>query len=411
MTNREHPFYNTPMPFDVSQLRTQVTDFAEGFDAGRKRRADVIVRLLKPLDVRYPNADALLATCLAASTAQGLHWSGALFGQGESINQQFAFGTPPERFALIATDGSQILPDRHKPFQFAYVQAGCACVTYGSPDQSFGNKLSRLKRSRFIPEAELYDETSGELRPPSEISNQRDAMEIELMAQACQLAHAEGFTPIVVADGSIVPFALLGGRNVKQLAAKLLPPVARALDHMKACGALVCGYIDKPNSNALARACKLDGTPFDAVNESLLRKNDGEMAGIVDRHLLEIALKPAQRTALFDPHWEVNEALGDHAMRACYVNFGTGHGTFATIGRIEVPQWCATTSAISTMTAVLQRHANMGEGYPLILKAAHQESVVSKDDARDIEQAIQHELLKHGIVPRGSHKQDAKDRN
>ncbi len=399
------------MPFDVSQLRTQITDFAEGFDAGRKRRAEVIESLLKPLDANYAQADALFATSLAASTAQGLRWSGALFSQGESINQQFAFGASPERFALIATDGSQILPDRHKPFQFAYVQAGCACVTYGSHDQSFGKKLSQLKRSRFIPEAELYDETSGELRPPSEITNRRDAMEIELMAHACQLARDAGFTPIAVADGSIVPFALLGGRNIKQLAPKLLPPVSRALDQMKACGALVCGYIDKPNSNALARACALHGTSFDTVSESLLRTNDGRIAGIVDRHLLEIALKPGQRMALFDPHWEVNDLLGDNAMRACYVNFGTGNGTFATIGRIEVPQWCATTSAISTLAAVLQRHANMGEGFPLILTAAHQESVLSKEDVRDIEQAIQHELLGHGIVPRGSYKQDAKDRN
>jgi hypothetical protein len=396
------------MPIDASQLRAQIIGFADGFDESRKRRADVVADLLKPLEADYTQADAFLAASLAAASVQGLRWSGALFTQGEAISQQFSFDALPERYALIATDGSQILPDRHKPFQFAYVQAGCACVTYGSADQSLGKALSQMKRSRFIPEAELYDEQTGELRPPSEISNQRDALEIALLAEACQMASDAGYTPIAVADGSIVPFALLGGRNVKQLATKLLPPITRALDAIQASGALVCGYIDKPNSNALARACALEGKPFDQISDGLLRANDGRIAGIVDRHLMEIALAPAHRTALFDPNWEVNDVMGMHAMRACYVNFGAGAGIASVVGRIEVPQWC--TSHIGVLAAVLHRHANMGEGYPLILKAAHQESVVGKDDARDIESAIQQELLKRGIVPRGSYKQDAKDR-
>lgn len=397
------------MPVDVSQLRVQVTDFADRFDDGRKRRAEMIVALLKSLADDYPQADALLAACLAAANVQGMGWSGALFTHGEAINQQFAFASLPGHYALISTDGSQILPDRHKPFQFAFIQAGCACVTYGSLDQSLGRQLSQLRRSRLIPEAELYDEQSGELRPSSAITNQRDAMEIELLADACELARAGGFQPIAIADGSIVPFALLGGRNVKQQAAKLLPPITRALAALKACGAYVCGYIDRPNSNAVARACALDGTSFDRITESLLRANDGRIAGIVDRHLMEIALPAERRTAVFDPNWEVNESLGQHAMRASYVNFGPGAGTAAVIGRIEVPMWCA--NHIGTLAAVLQRHANMGEGYPLILKAAHQESVVSKEDHKDIEQALHQELLKRGIVPHGSYKQDAKDLN
>lgn len=397
------------MPIDAAQLRTQIAGFADGFDESRKRRADVMADLLKPLAADYAQADALLAACLAAANAPGLRWSGALFTQGEAINQQFGFDASPERYALIATDGSQILPDRHKPFQFAYVQAGCACVIYGSADQSLGKTLSQLKRSRFIPEAELYDEQTGELRPPSEISNQRDALEIALLAEACQMASAAGYTPIAVADGSIVPFALLGGRNVRQLATKLLPPVTHALDAINASGALVCGYIDRPNSNAIARACALDGEPFGQVTDGLLRANDGRIAGIVDRHLMEMALKPSRRTALFDPNWEVNDLLGVHTMRACYVNFGIGAGIGSVVGRIEAPQWCA--SQMGVLAAVLQRHANMGEGYPLILKAAHQESVVGKDDARDIESAIQQELLRRGIVPRGSYKQAAKDVN
>jgi hypothetical protein len=396
------------MPIDVSLLRAQVNAFAESYDKNRERREDVLRNLLRPLQPDYSSGDALLATCLAATQVQGMRWSGALFKDGEPTNGRFAFGAVPKSYALIATDGSQILPDRHKPHQFAYVQAGCACVTYGTSDQSFGKALQRIKRARLIPEYELYDEQSGELRPPSEISNQRDALEIELMADACCMAREAGLQPIAIADGSIVPFALLGGRNVKLQATKLLPPVARALDAMRASGAWVCGYIDKPNSNAIARACALDGTTYDAISESLLKMNDGRIAGIVDRHLMERALPATKRTALFDPNWEVNDLLHDHAMRACYVNFGSGLGRGAVIGRIEVPMWGV--PHVGDLAAVLQRHANMGEGYPLILKAAHQESVVSKEDAAQIEASIGQALLARGVLPHGSFKQEAKDK-
>jgi hypothetical protein len=395
------------MPTDVSQLRAQIDAFAEQFDASRQRRAEVVEELLRPLRPEYARADALVAACLAASRVHDVRWGGALFTQGEEVNRQSALAAMPERYALIATDGSQILPDRHKPFQFAFVQAGCACVTYGSPDQSLSKRLHRLKRSRLISEDELFDE-NGELKPPSEISNQRDALEVALMAEACRIASDAGHLPVVVADGSIVPFALLGGRNVKQQAGRLLPPIARALDIMRDGGALVCGYIDRPNSNAIAHACAMDGAAYDAVDTRLLKHNDARIAGIADRHLMEIALAPGHRSALFDPAWEVNDLLGAHAMRACYANFGQGTGRAAIIGRIEAPAWCA--AQVGTLAAILGRHARLGEGYPLILKAAHEESVISKDDAREIEQAIELALLTRGIVPRPSSKYSAKER-
>jgi hypothetical protein len=397
------------MPTDVLQLRAQIAAFADRQELSGRDRAAVMPNLLAPLEPTFDGADALLAACLAASRVPDRPWAGALFTQGEPVNLQTPCGSAPERYALIATDGSQILPDRHRPVQFAYIQAGCACVTYGAgADQSLGTRLHRLKRSRLIHEDELYDPDSGELKPSAEISNQRDAMEIQLLAEACEVARSAGFQPIAVADGSIVPFALLGSRNIRVHAQRLLPPIVRALDALRECGALVCGYIDRPNSNAVTRACALNGADYDKIDAAFLRANEAHIRGIADRHLMEIQLRAGHRSATFDPHWEVNELFGAHAMRACYVNFGAGAGRRAVIGRIETPQWCM--GQIDVLAKVLYRHAMLGEGYPLILKAAHDESVISKDDAREIEHAIEQTLVNRGIVQRLSNKQSAKDR-
>lgn len=393
------------MPLDVSSLRKQLADYAEAYQQAQCHRADRLEQLCVPLRDNFAHADALLETC---RNARQLRWAGALFDAGEPINQQFPFGQEPDRYALIATDGSQILPDRHKPFVFAYVQAGCAGLVYGELDHPLNAQLCRLKLSRLIEESELFDESTGELKPPTEVVNQRDLMEVELMARACRMAREADLQPVLVADGSLVPFALLTSRNLTHDAEQLLKPFKAALDVMRACGAWVCGYIDRPNSNSIARACALAGLSPDAATKHNL--SSLTPAGIFDRHLLERELAPARRTALFDPGWEVNAPhyLGEHAMRACYVNFGERWQPV--IARIEAPQWCAGAAEIGALCAVLWRHSRLGNGYPLILKAAHDEAVVSEEDQRALEQAIEQAMLERGVLARASFKQEAKDR-
>jgi hypothetical protein len=133
---------------------------------------------------------------------------------------------------------------------------------------------------------------------------------------------------------------------------------------------------------------------------------------VVDRHVLERVLQPERRSALFDPNWLVNGAkyLNAHAMRACYLNLGNGLGDRAILVRLELPQWCATSQALQTLTGIVQRHARLSpEIYPFILKAAHEEAVIGKDDQREIESALEHELQRRGVRVRYSPKQATKD--
>lgn len=391
------------MPIDFTSLRQQIDSYAEAYRQARDDRAMRLAQLATPLDKGFTQVEALLEVCRKAHC---LHWPVALF-DSELINQQFPFDKEPDCYALIASDGSQILPDRHKPFTFAYIQAGCAGIVYGNPAQRLlSEQWRQLKRVKLIEERALFDEDTGELKPPAEVINQRDLMEIELLAEACRMAHDAGLQPVLVADGSLVPFALLTSRNLAREVEALLQPLKAALDVMHDCGAWACGYIDRPNSKSIVRACALAGLSLEQVTERALRERDP--AGVFDRHLLERTLSSAHRTALFDPGWQVNapEYLGKHAMRACYVNFGEPDQPI--IARIEVPQWCA--RQIGSLCAVLHRHVRLGGGYPFILTAAHTESVVSKDDQQEIEQAIEQTLLAQGILPRPSFKQEAKDR-
>jgi len=398
------------MPLNAAELRTQSTDYAACYQQAHQQREDRLAKLCAPLQANFEHADQLSATCAAAARMGNVRWTGALFTAGEPINWQFPFGEEPHRYALIAADGSQIMPDRHRPFIFGYVQACCAAMVYGEQQQELTDKLGHIRRSQLIAEGELFDTRTGELKPPAEIANRRDLLEVELLVEACRVAHEAGLQPVLFADGSLVPFALLGSRVPNHEREMLLNPLRAALDVMHECQAWICGYIDRPGSNALVRACALAELSPEDLTEPVLREREALLIEICDRHALERTLKPAHRTALFDPNWEVNapEQLGKHAMRACYVNFGDA--AHPIIARIEMPTWCANQSSVGALCAILYRHAQLGGGYPLILKAAHEEAVLRREDQQQIEHAIESALMSRGFLPQASFKQEAKDR-
>jgi hypothetical protein len=331
----------------------------------------------------------------------------------------------PDNYVLIASDGSQIMPDRHKPVQYAAIQVASSCIVYGQashPQQVHATiKNSQHKPFRFLGEDELLDSATGELITPGQISTERDMQEIELLATQCEQFQAIGLRPIGVADGSLVPFTLLNEifvRNSAKEAGEQLTRVAKALDRMRRCNAIVAGYIDRPNSNALARSCALAEAPPAAMHdETLLRKTiksaERNMLGIVDRSVLDSLLPGAHRTALFEPTWLINgpNYLGKfgHTMRCCYVNIAN-EGARPQLARLELPAWCADEQSVGIATAVMGRHARMGGDYPLCLKAAHEEAVLSYQDEREIDQLLEGSLIERGILATPSAKQEAKDR-
>ncbi|HEY3290770.1 MAG TPA: DNA double-strand break repair nuclease NurA, partial [Anaerolineae bacterium] len=243
--------------------------------------------------------------------------------------------------------------------------------------------------------------------------------EIELMADLCVQFRMAGIQPVAVADASIVPFALLNEPFVKnntRRAALLLERITRALDSLRASNAVIAGYIDRPNSNALARTCSLADVPPAALSSEQrmrdsLRRVAQDTRGINDRFLLEPILRDGHRTALFEPTWLVNGPayLGHsgHTMKACYLNVGAGRPA---IVRIEMPEWCADVASVDLLTGIMQRHANMGAGYPLILKAAHEEAVLTASDEAGIDLMIERGMINQGILAMPSQKQEAKDK-
>ena len=174
------------MPLNASLMRAQITRFADHSSTLLHERIARRAALTAPLAPDYASVDMLLATTLLAAAGAGkAHWTSACFGIDEPVNGQFEHGREPARYALIASDGSQIMPDRHKPVLFAYIQAACACIVYGAGDDPAARAAAEaIKQDR--PCEMLTDDAldvSETANPAAEVSNRRDLLEIELLAR------------------------------------------------------------------------------------------------------------------------------------------------------------------------------------------------------------------------------------
>lgn len=400
------------MPTDFRAIREQIdqtTDRFRSADAARREHLDRLLQVFTPTF----DADALTAACVAVAGDTSLRWNGALFNLGEAINQPIPFGEEPEQYALLASDGSQIMPDRHRPVLFALIQIACACVVYGcheekSPMLAGAVRLAQEKDIQMLGESELFREGSDDIVSAGEISLERDLREIEVLAERCEAFHQAGVRVIALADGALAPFSLLNDARLRP-GDRRLARFTTALGRLREAGALVAGYIARPGSNAVAQSCALAGVSYQDAAAAVRRGNDRARL-VLDRHLLERALPSRHRTACFTPTWTLNgaEYLGrdGHTMRAFYVNVGRDKPEIA---RVELPAWCADAASLNALTAILGRHCRMGGGYPFILKAAHEEAVLTRQDQREIERRLQSELQRQGVITTPSPKQKAKD--
>lgn len=391
------------MPINANDLRAPIEAAAAGASRERASREALLDRLAA---VMRPGADpAPFAADDDGATADGQR---ARFNT-EPATGVFACGDSesiPPSFALIAVDGSQILPDRHKPVMWALARAAAVCIVYGrGPEPAMARALSGEPVLRFWSEDELWASgRDGEALSAGEINTERDVLERELLADRCEAARGLGLTPIALTDGSLLPFSLLNerawGNRPDARALASFRRVTKALTRMKAAGALVAGYIERPNSASVVKACSAVGGGGQPPPTAF------------DRHLYERLLGPFQRGALLDPGWRVNgpDLLGGdgNAIRAVYARLESA-ASRPNIIRMEVPEWRSGAAELATLTAILARQTRLGGGYPFLLKAAHEEAVLTRRDQAELDTALLGAMQRHGLRVAASLKQSAKE--
>lgn len=402
---------------DFTQLVAEIEGMAE---ARRERRADAdrsLSRALAQIEEQSGTWEAL------AEKLRLRQWPWVLAIPREPFNTRRSAPAPPDRYAVVASDGSQIAPDRHEVSSCYLLNISRIRLSYGDGERPLMDSRPHL----YFDEKDLSVEDGG-VRLPIEGKYLAIRRMLEETLQLVKLARetARQERPCVaMADGTLIQWPI--SREAEGYSGQALRRFLEALGEAQDCGSPVIGYISDPGGSsvvatmraALCPAGFLQGSkcpcmvandgsadgmaahstaaPKDGPSASSSAAADAEapchlLALTADARLFGRLLSPGERSAIFESTSQVLSRYGPHAICFFYLNVGRE------IARVEFPMWVANDpAAVELVHGVVLDQAVKGRGYPVALSEAHERAVVQSGDRAVFYQMVQKAFVRRGL--------------
>lgn len=385
------------MTLDMLKASRQVAAMAREMAHHFRLRGPRLAEAQEILDARADDWEALTAVAKGSQRRLPVPL--------EPLNVRRVGTVPPPNHVVIATDGSQIEPDRHSGAEFFLLNVGWAVVRYGA--SPFAELTS--EPSLFFKPEDIYI-THGQRRVPIQdrhLAAKRAGLEIERAASlAVAWSRAEPDL-VVLADGTLALW-VLEERPDDFLRQELLAPYVEQLRRMRDLDVPLASYISRPRSvevSGLLQEAVCLGPDGGGCERCLAGNVDPCVFDrLPDRELFS-RLPRGERSALFEmtlPRGLV-EFYDDLVPRFFYLNVGSE------IARVEVPPWTAEDPAqLDLVQAVVLDQCQKGLGYPNVLARAHEQALVSGQDRLAFEYLRDAMQTREGVPPRASEKLHSK---
>ncbi len=321
----------------------------------------------------------------------------------EPLNAHYPLPTNAAPYYIIASDGSQIFPDRHAPLNYYLINIG-TIVWKGRESLPIIRTRTHLFCDDNLVSAEM---TASEM-----ISMRRDVMEREALAQQVREIKAENGASsgsvVTLTDGTLALWGALDreDKSSQGVYRQALKSYLEALQILYDEHVISAAYIDKPRADWLVRSLEI------AESEEFQTLSNGMLGGVTDEDLLANLLAPGERSAIFGIQAIFAEAYREElALHFFYLNVGSEGSPW--LVRVEVPAWVAFNS---TMLNVL--HYGLWEQcrlmgthpYPYLLHRAHEAATITQADKEQVELLLLREFAQRGLpVGYESHKQYLKN--
>lgn len=288
--------------------------------------------------------------------------------------------------AILAADGSQIYPSRHDRVKFGLINVGAIRMQPGSgvpPRETIRSEL--LTFDKLHPgEADL---TEGS------ISLMRDIEERTILAE---LARQEDPPVVALTDGQLEPFPT--GTETAQFE-DLFKKYIKSLKELCQLNVCTAGYVDKSGSNLVVRLLEIALlSEENLINAG--RPEGRRFQSLTDIDLYAHVLQHGERSAVFAIRSEMARRFTDSlALHFFYLNVGTESHPY--LARVEIPAWVAEDQELLNMlhTTLVEQCRYLGsKPYPYLLHRSHEVAVVTFAEKDQLENMIQVELLRNGIV-------------
>jgi hypothetical protein len=366
----------------------------------RRERLDMVLETLKANRTNWTAVSQALSLAKERSDEK-LYRSAQPFNHDEPLDAAIDPPAPPAAATIIATDGSQIMPDRHAAYLYYLINVGGIVYHHGS---SLAPETFAFPKLEYPPEdaVEAFNTSSGT------VSIQRDIAEIETLARQTFHHRQDSDLTLSILDQRLLYWPI-GGAGIADNAA-----VTEWGTHMTAIrdsDALLCGYIDRPGTSAVVTLLK----SITAVSEpSFNWRTLGTLQasqGLTDRDIFGDLLKPGQRSKVFvnvsPPNDTFTAQDPDNEVCFFYLNPGSSGQQIA---RVDIPRWVAEKpDSVSAVHALLIDQCRLLGDYPYVLARADETAVVGRQDATELNFMIDVIMERHDIRADLTAKQSSKD--
>ncbi len=365
------------MTLELSRLTGQVQAMGEELAARERQFADLVELAHRWLAQYADQGERLRHPARAIRAA---------IPTGEALDAVHPLPAIPERFTVIAADGSQIQPDRHGVALYYLINVGSLVYRHGSGEAPEAHSEPILGYT----EADVYE--NGLLVGGNLLDVRRDLAEITRLADLCAV-EPPGSTMALV-DGTLILWVLedlpAEGRCAKVTA------YLDQLDRIRKAGAAVAAFVSRPRRAEVTRLLYLASLDGD-VNRATQEPNPLEH--LPDRAVFE-PLPPGARSALFVSPSPINYEYyhpAGHAVHFCYLNLAEEEHD-PVIARVEVPAWVARDhDLLALVHGAVVAQARITGDYPYALARADELAYVSGPERAAFEEMVTTALLRVGV--------------
>ncbi|MEA3345840.1 MAG: DNA double-strand break repair nuclease NurA [Chloroflexota bacterium] len=315
----------------------------------------------------------------------------------DTLGAAYSVPLPSPPFSVVATDGSNIPPDRHSPVRFYVLNIGRATLVYGAPSDA------RLESTTYLAceEEELYL-NPGEENIPIEgarLGIKMAVAELEALPEAARKVHPPA---LGLLDGSLILWGLQGEERSVQAA--FLGDYLSALDKLRQADVLLASYISYPGGQDVANSLRVSLCQDHPSERELCQF----LGTVRDREIFSGLLEAGQRSDIFDSTSAILDRYEEHRIQFFYLNNGDE------IVRLEAPQWVMGDGEKRDLVQglVLDQCRRSGgyPSYPPALQEAHEQAVISTGERRLVEEMVAQALADRGITYFRSAKESSKRR-
>jgi hypothetical protein len=325
------------------------------------------------------------------------------FSDTAPLNKGIPLPSCPETATIFATDGSQIMPDRHAPFLYYLINVGGLVFHHGSnqPPDEVNRPLLKFREDDILSNRQVV---SG-----AEVSARRDLEEIETLAQMVFERRELAEPLLAILDQRLLYYPFLPQTADPTERTKIVKGWQTAMQKIHFSGALMVGYIDGSRRNWVVRLLSL--LDKEAIDYEGLMAGQAEWDDLTDLDIYKDVLKPGERSPTFlyvtddnKRYADVDEAIEVGFFYLNVANYGSH------LARVDVPRWVMEDEgAMDKVHALLYDQCQILGDYPYVLTRADEIAVVGRGDAAELNNWIELQMQREGIYSSSTAKQSTKD--